>query len=114
MECLLTFVLFIAPIYFSNEEKANWWSERLCLLFSLFVWNLNRLRQETIQLKKIYDEAERNTAAYYGNRTLTLDHVPPYSDQCTCATLPARSETTKTLHGSGEERQSLYSSIKST
>ena len=87
-----------------------------------------RMRQETKHLTKTYSTMDRNSQTYYrpvnfdpNNPGMTLDpmdqagtinkdgiwdkprdHVTSYPEQCTCGTLP------------GEERQSIYNSIKST
>ena len=94
------------------------------------------MRQETKRaavVHKTYSTIGRNVEAYY--RPVTLDQsansaagwdlpLPPdphdqlvsYPDQCTCATLQMRNngDGDKTVGGASLERQSLYSSIKST
>ena len=93
------------------------------------------MRQEMkrANLHKTYATMDRNVQAYY--RPVTLDQsvnsgagwdvpLPPdpndqmtsYPDPCTCATLQMRNhgDGDKTIGGASLERQSLYSSIKST
>ena len=93
------------------------------------------MHQETkrVGVHTTYATMDRNVQAYY--RPVTLDQsansgtgwdmpLPPdphdqmssYPDPCTCATLQMRNhgDGDKTIGGASLERQSLYSSIKST
>ncbi len=97
--------------------------------------NKYRMRQEVkrANMFKTYATMDRNVQAYY--RPVTMDQsvnsgagwdmtLPPdprdqtmsYPDQCTCATLQMRNhgDGDKTIGAASLERQSLYSSIKST
>ena len=82
------------------------------------------MHQETKHLLKNYSTLEKNTLAYYRPHTLdpsmhsdiAWDNTLPLEsrEQCTCSTLPISEAKTIPVGGSSLERQSLYSSIKST